>query len=44
MPAALVEVEFLSNPEQLQFLSDENNREGLAEAIATGVENYISSA
>lgn len=44
MPAALVEVEFLSNPEQLQFLSDENNREGLAEAIATGIENYISSA
>jgi N-acetylmuramoyl-L-alanine amidase len=44
MPAALVEVEFLSNPEQLQFLSDENNREDLAEAIATGIENYISSA
>ena len=44
MPAVLVEVEFLSNTEQLQFLSDENNREDLADAIATGIEKYISSA
>jgi N-acetylmuramoyl-L-alanine amidase len=42
MPAVLVEVEFLSNPDQLQFLADESNREGLAEATATGIENYIS--
>jgi len=42
MPAVLVEVEFLSNPDQLQFLADEKNREGLAEATATGLENYIS--
>jgi N-acetylmuramoyl-L-alanine amidase len=42
MPAVLVEVEFLSNPEQLQFLADEDNREGLAEATATGIKNFIS--
>jgi N-acetylmuramoyl-L-alanine amidase len=43
MPAVLVEVEFISNPDQLQFLADENNREGLADTIATGIENYLSS-
>jgi len=42
MPAVLVEVEFLSNPDQLQFLADEGNREGLAEATAVGIENFIS--
>ena len=44
MPAVLVEVEFLSNPEQLRFLGDEKNREGLAEAISTGIEKFLSSA
>ena len=41
MPAVLVEVEFISNPEQLQFLANENNRKGLAVAIASGIENYV---
>ena len=43
MPAVLVEVEFLSNPEQLIFLAEEGNRESLAEAIAQGIENYITT-
>jgi N-acetylmuramoyl-L-alanine amidase len=43
MPAVLVEVEFISNPDQLQFLADENNREGLADSIAIGIQNYVSS-
>ena len=40
MPAVLVEVEFISHPGQLLFLADEVIREGLAEAIATGIKNY----
>ncbi|MFQ6113698.1 MAG: N-acetylmuramoyl-L-alanine amidase [bacterium] len=37
MPAVLVEMEFLSNPDQLQFLADESNQKGLAEAMAIGI-------
>jgi len=43
MPAVLVEVEFLSNPEQLQFLAAEKNREALANAISKGIDKYIAS-
>jgi N-acetylmuramoyl-L-alanine amidase len=38
MPAALVELEFLSNPEQLVFLADGGNQAALARAIAAGIE------
>ncbi|HYO15463.1 MAG TPA: N-acetylmuramoyl-L-alanine amidase [Thermoanaerobaculia bacterium] len=34
MPAILVECEFLTNPQQLEFLADETNQQGLAAAIA----------
>lgn len=37
MPAILVECEFLSNPEQLQFLAVPENRVILAQAIAAGI-------
>ncbi|KYC36953.1 N-acetylmuramoyl-L-alanine amidase [Scytonema hofmannii PCC 7110] len=40
MPAILVECEFLSNPTQLQFLSDNNNQEKIAKAITSGIEEY----
>ncbi len=38
MPAVLVESEFLSNPQQLQFLADPQNQESLASAIARGID------
>jgi N-acetylmuramoyl-L-alanine amidase len=34
MAAVLIECEFLSNPDQLIFLNDQNNRQQLAQAIA----------
>lgn len=34
MPAVLIESEFLSNPDQLVFLNDNNNQQQLAQAIA----------
>ncbi|MDB9341592.1 MULTISPECIES: N-acetylmuramoyl-L-alanine amidase family protein [Cyanophyceae] len=37
MPAILVECEFLSNPTQLQFLSDQENQEKIAKAITSGI-------
>ena len=37
MPAVLVELEFLTHPDQLVFLSEPANRRALAEAIASGV-------
>ena len=37
MAAILVELEFISHPEQLQFLADEDNQRKLAAAIARGV-------
>jgi len=43
MPAVLVEVEFLSNPDQLRFLADENNRQLIASAISNGIEKFIFS-
>jgi len=38
MPAVLVESEFLSNPQKLQFLADPQNQESLASAIARGID------
>lgn len=37
MPAILVECEFLTNPQQLEFLADEGNQRRLAAAIARAV-------
>lgn len=37
MPAVLVECEFLTHPDQLQFLADEANQRAMASAIAAGV-------
>ncbi|QSV63634.1 MAG: N-acetylmuramoyl-L-alanine amidase [Dolichospermum sp. DL01] len=37
MPAILVECEFISNPTQLQFLSNNNNQKKIAQAIALGI-------
>lgn len=36
-PAVLVETEFISNPQQLQFLADPDNQQRLALAIADGI-------
>lgn len=38
MPAVLVETEFITNPRQLEFLSDPESQEALAEAVAEGIE------
>jgi len=38
MPALLVECEFLTNPKQLRFLSNAENWDRLAQAIAAGLE------
>ncbi len=38
MPAILIETEFITNPRQLEFLSDPENQEALAEAAADGIE------
>ena len=38
MPAILVESEFLTNPNQLQFLADETNQRNLVVAIANGID------
>lgn len=41
MPAVLVECEFLTHPDQLQFLADEDNQRKLAAAIASGVPEHL---
>jgi len=41
MPAILVETEFLTNPVQLQFLSEPANQHLLATAIAGGIDQYV---
>jgi N-acetylmuramoyl-L-alanine amidase len=38
MPAILVESEFLTNPDQLQFLANMENQQNLATAIADGID------
>jgi len=39
-PAALVELAFISNPEEEAMLADENMQEAFAEAICRGIQNY----
>ncbi|MEW6001878.1 MAG: N-acetylmuramoyl-L-alanine amidase [Nitrospirota bacterium] len=43
MPSVLVEVSFISNYEEERLLSSESYRSHIAEAIAEGLNNYISS-
>lgn len=40
MPAVLVECEFLTNPEQLVFLTDPDYQQRIGEAIATGIDRW----
>jgi len=42
MPSILVEMEFLTNPEALQFLEKASTREGMAKAIASGIQSVIA--
>lgn len=37
MPAVLVEMEFINNPQQAKFLSKEKNQKKIAAAIASGI-------
>ena len=39
-PAILVELDFISNPDQEQYLADDNNKQELARAIARGITDY----
>ncbi|MBM4140456.1 MAG: N-acetylmuramoyl-L-alanine amidase [Nitrospira sp.] len=43
MPSVLVEVSFISNPEEEKLLSKESYRMQIAKAIATGLDTYIIS-
>jgi N-acetylmuramoyl-L-alanine amidase len=43
MPSVLVEVSFISNPEEERLLSQESYRIQIAEAIAQGVNTYFTS-
>lgn len=44
MPSVLVEVSFISNPEEERLLSTDDYRAGLAKSIAAGVQKYISAS
>jgi N-acetylmuramoyl-L-alanine amidase len=44
MPSVLVEVSFISNPQEEQLLSDESYRMHIAKAIAKGLNTYTDSA
>ena len=44
MPAILVETEFLTNPRQLQFLTDPLNQELIAVALAAGIDRITKLA
>jgi N-acetylmuramoyl-L-alanine amidase len=44
MPSVLVEVSFISNPQEEQLLSDESYRMHIAKAIAKGLNIYTDSA
>jgi N-acetylmuramoyl-L-alanine amidase len=44
MPSVLVEVSFISNPEEEHLLSQDCYKEKIAKAIAEGLDTYISSA
>ena len=41
MPAVLVEVGFLSNPDEATMLRDPSHQQGVAEAIAQGVADFV---
>lgn len=43
MPSALVEVGFISNPDEERLLKEESHRERLANAIALGINKYFVS-
>ena len=43
MPGAMIEVGFLSNPEEAQLLADDRYRERIADAIFHGVVDYFSN-
>ena len=42
VPAALVEIGFVTNPDDRSLLLDASYRERLARALATGIERYRS--
>ena len=42
MPSILIEMGFLSNPTEEQYLSDEKNRQGIADAIYRAFASYYS--
>jgi len=44
MPAALVEVGFVSNPDEEQLLRDASHQQLLAEAIALGVQEFLAGS
>ena len=44
MPSVLVEVSFISNPEEERLLSDSSYRLQISEAIADGINRYFTSA
>jgi N-acetylmuramoyl-L-alanine amidase len=44
MPSVLVEVSFISNPEEEKLLSKDSYRMDIAKAIADGLHTYITSA
>lgn len=43
MPSALVEMAFISNPDEQALLMDDNFRNQAAQAIANGIEQYINN-
>jgi N-acetylmuramoyl-L-alanine amidase len=43
MPSVLVEVSFISNPEEEKLLSDEIYRAKIAQALADGLKRYFTS-
>lgn len=44
MPSALVEVSFISNPDEEKLLSEEAYRERLASSVVSGIHSYFSAA
>jgi len=44
MPSVLVEVSFISNPEEENRLSQDSYRQDIAKSIAAGLNTYVSSA
>ena len=44
MPAALIEMGFMTNPEELELLTSDDYQEKLVSAIANGIQNMIEGA